>query len=110
MVLVSSSSGESELNELLVGCIFGHCELQGHWKCCQRDGRCLYHCFYLLMYLFIGQIDWEESTNNNRICVRPHIDEELDQRKHVYAGLDAVLVGLFLSQRCFVILLIRFIV
>ncbi|KIK45627.1 hypothetical protein CY34DRAFT_22463 [Suillus luteus UH-Slu-Lm8-n1] len=36
-------------------------------------------------------IDWEESTNNNRICVRPHIDEELDQRKHVYAGLDAVL-------------------
>ncbi|KAG1772449.1 DNA mismatch repair protein MutS [Suillus occidentalis] len=36
-------------------------------------------------------IDWEESTNNNRICVRPHIDEELDQKKHVYAGLDAVL-------------------
>ncbi|KAG1765597.1 DNA mismatch repair protein MutD [Suillus placidus] len=36
-------------------------------------------------------IDWEESTNNNRICVRPYIDEELDQRKHVYAGLDAVL-------------------
>lgn len=36
-------------------------------------------------------IDWEESTINNRICVRPYIDEELDQRKHVYAGLDAVL-------------------
>ncbi|KAG2033757.1 muts domain V-domain-containing protein [Suillus americanus] len=36
-------------------------------------------------------IDWEESTNNNRICVRPYIDEELDQRKHVYAGLDPVL-------------------
>ncbi|KAG2129489.1 DNA mismatch repair protein MutS [Suillus clintonianus] len=36
-------------------------------------------------------IDWEESISNNRICVRPHIDEELDQRKHVYAGLDAVL-------------------
>ncbi|KAG0700111.1 DNA mismatch repair protein MutS [Suillus ampliporus] len=36
-------------------------------------------------------IDWEESTCNNRICVRPYIDEELDQRKHVYAGLDAVL-------------------
>ncbi|KAG2153131.1 DNA mismatch repair protein MutS [Suillus bovinus] len=36
-------------------------------------------------------IDWEESTNNNRICVRPYIDEELDQRKHIYAGLDAVL-------------------
>ncbi|KAG2102216.1 DNA mismatch repair protein MutS [Suillus discolor] len=36
-------------------------------------------------------IDWEESTNNNRICVRPYIDKELDQRKHVYAGLDAVL-------------------
>ncbi|KAG1801295.1 DNA mismatch repair protein MutS [Suillus subaureus] len=36
-------------------------------------------------------IDWEESTNKNRICVRPYIDEELDQRKHVYAGLDSVL-------------------
>ncbi|KAG1745988.1 DNA mismatch repair protein MutS [Suillus paluster] len=36
-------------------------------------------------------IDWEESTSNNRICVRPYIDDELDQRKHVYAGLDAVL-------------------
>ncbi|KAG2361520.1 DNA mismatch repair protein MutS [Suillus spraguei] len=36
-------------------------------------------------------IDWEESTINNRICVRPYIDEELDQRKHVYAGLDTVL-------------------
>ncbi|KAG2066456.1 hypothetical protein BDR04DRAFT_1081862 [Suillus decipiens] len=36
-------------------------------------------------------IDWEESTHNNRICVRPYIDEELDQRKHIYAGLDTVL-------------------
>ncbi|OAX42862.1 hypothetical protein K503DRAFT_274375 [Rhizopogon vinicolor AM-OR11-026] len=36
-------------------------------------------------------IDWEESATNNRVCVRPYIDEELDQKKHVYAGLDAVL-------------------
>ncbi|KAG1751159.1 DNA mismatch repair protein MutS [Suillus lakei] len=59
-------------------------------------------CYYWLPSLDIASfkeignavnetIDWEESTSNNRICVRPYIDEELDQRKHVYAGLDAVL-------------------
>ncbi|KAI0246737.1 DNA mismatch repair protein MutS [Lactifluus subvellereus] len=36
-------------------------------------------------------IDWEESTLRQRVCVRPHIDEELDNRKHVYSGIDAVL-------------------
>ncbi|KAI0260251.1 DNA mismatch repair protein MutS [Gloeopeniophorella convolvens] len=36
-------------------------------------------------------IDWEESTINQRVCVRPHIDEELDNRKHIYNGIDAVL-------------------
>ncbi|KAF8158095.1 hypothetical protein B0H34DRAFT_749503 [Crassisporium funariophilum] len=36
-------------------------------------------------------IDWEESTNNERVCVRPHIDEDLDNRKHVYHGVDSVL-------------------
>ncbi|KAH9983340.1 DNA mismatch repair protein MutS [Russula compacta] len=36
-------------------------------------------------------IDWEESTLLQRVCVRPHIDEELDNRKHVYNGVDAVL-------------------
>ncbi|KAF9476534.1 hypothetical protein BDN70DRAFT_863087 [Pholiota conissans] len=36
-------------------------------------------------------IDWEESTCNDRICVRPHIDEDLDNRKHVYHGIDTVL-------------------
>ncbi|KAJ7819398.1 DNA mismatch repair protein MutS [Mycena olivaceomarginata] len=36
-------------------------------------------------------IDWEESANAARICVRPNIDEELDNRKHVYHGIDAVL-------------------
>ncbi|KAH9980113.1 DNA mismatch repair protein MutS [Lactifluus volemus] len=36
-------------------------------------------------------IDWEESTLLQRVCVRPHIDEELDNRKHVYSGIDAVL-------------------
>lgn len=28
-----------------------------------------------------------------RVCVRPHIDEELDKRKHVYRGIDSVLVS-----------------
>ncbi|RDB18026.1 MutS 5 [Hypsizygus marmoreus] len=36
-------------------------------------------------------IDWEESANAGRVCVRPHIDEELDNRKHVYHGIDSVL-------------------
>ncbi len=38
------------------------------------------------------QIDWEESASTGRVCVRPQIDEELDSRKHVYYGIDAVLV------------------
>ncbi|KAI0670991.1 DNA mismatch repair protein MutS [Trametes maxima] len=36
-------------------------------------------------------VDWEESTNAGRVCVRPHIDDELDNLKHVYNGIDAVL-------------------
>ncbi|KAF4590716.1 MutS protein msh5 [Pleurotus pulmonarius] len=36
-------------------------------------------------------IDWEESASTGRVCVRPQIDEELDSRKHVYYGIDAVL-------------------
>ncbi|KAJ3802460.1 muts domain V-domain-containing protein [Lentinula aff. detonsa] len=36
-------------------------------------------------------IDWEESAEARRVCVRPHIDEELDNRKHVYHGIDTVL-------------------
>ncbi|KAF8073753.1 DNA mismatch repair protein MutS [Lyophyllum atratum] len=36
-------------------------------------------------------IDWEESANAARVCVRSHIDEELDNRKHVYHGIDSVL-------------------
>jgi DNA mismatch repair protein MSH5 len=28
-----------------------------------------------------------------RVCVRPHIDEDLDNRKHLYNGVDAVLVS-----------------
>jgi hypothetical protein len=42
---------------------------------------------------FLFQIDWEESTLLQRVCIRPHIDEELDNRKHVYNGIDAVLVS-----------------
>lgn len=36
-------------------------------------------------------VDWEESAIAGRVCVRPHIDEELDNRKHVYNGIDSVL-------------------
>ncbi|KAI0688883.1 DNA mismatch repair protein MutS [Earliella scabrosa] len=36
-------------------------------------------------------IDWEESTTAGRVCVRPRIDEELDNLKHIYNGIDAVL-------------------
>ncbi|KAF5369357.1 hypothetical protein D9758_002767 [Tetrapyrgos nigripes] len=36
-------------------------------------------------------IDWEESSETGRVCVRPNIDEELDKRKHVYHGIDSVL-------------------
>lgn len=39
------------------------------------------------------QIDWEESTLLQRVCIRPHVDEELDNRKHLYNGIDAVLVS-----------------
>lgn len=27
------------------------------------------------------------------MCVRPHVDEELDKRKHVYRGIDSILVS-----------------
>ena len=40
----------------------------------------------------ILQIDWDESALCDRVCVRPHIDETLDDQKHLYAGLDSVLV------------------
>ncbi|THV00846.1 hypothetical protein K435DRAFT_750810 [Dendrothele bispora CBS 962.96] len=36
-------------------------------------------------------IDWEESAESGRVCVRPRIDEELDKRKHVYHGIDSIL-------------------
>ncbi|KAH9480408.1 MutS protein-like protein 5 [Psilocybe cubensis] len=36
-------------------------------------------------------IDWEESANHDRVCVRPHIDEDLDNRKFTYHGIDSVL-------------------
>ncbi|TFK52577.1 hypothetical protein OE88DRAFT_1712112 [Heliocybe sulcata] len=36
-------------------------------------------------------IDWEESNTAGRVCVRPHIDEELDNRKRIYHGIDDVL-------------------
>ncbi|KAF7288536.1 DNA mismatch repair protein 5 [Mycena chlorophos] len=36
-------------------------------------------------------IDWEESSHAGRVCVRPNIDEDLDNRKHIYHGIDSVL-------------------
>ncbi|KIL63255.1 hypothetical protein M378DRAFT_187097 [Amanita muscaria Koide BX008] len=36
-------------------------------------------------------IDWEESVNAGRVCVRNGIDEELDNKKHLYYGIDSVL-------------------
>ncbi|KLO15985.1 hypothetical protein SCHPADRAFT_238288 [Schizopora paradoxa] len=36
-------------------------------------------------------IDWEESLSSGRVCVRPQIDEELDNWKHIYHGIDGVL-------------------
>ncbi|KAJ1306187.1 hypothetical protein OPQ81_010896 [Rhizoctonia solani] len=36
-------------------------------------------------------IDWEESQNNQRVCVNPGIDEALDEKKRVYNGLDDLL-------------------
>lgn len=40
------------------------------------------------------QIDWEESAIANRVCVRLRVDEELDNLKHIYNGIDSVLVRL----------------
>ncbi|KAG8716370.1 MutS protein msh5, partial [Ceratobasidium sp. 423] len=37
-------------------------------------------------------IDWEESQNNQRVCVNPGIDEALDEKKRIYNGLDDLLV------------------
>ena len=36
-------------------------------------------------------IDWESSENERRTCVRPQVDEVLDQQKQVYHGLDNLL-------------------
>ncbi|KAJ7600737.1 DNA mismatch repair protein MutS [Mycena floridula] len=36
-------------------------------------------------------IDWEESAEAGRVSVRVNVDEDLDNRKHVYYGIDSVL-------------------
>ncbi|RPA81666.1 hypothetical protein BJ508DRAFT_369742 [Ascobolus immersus RN42] len=36
-------------------------------------------------------IDFAESTVQHRICIKRHVDEELDQMKHTYDGLDSIL-------------------
>lgn len=47
---------------------------------------------YWLRGLTSIQINWEESANAARVCIRPHIDEDLDKLKHIYHGIDTVLV------------------
>lgn len=48
-------------------------------------------------HLFIcHQIDWEESARAARACVRPHVDDDLDKLKHIYHGIDTVLVRFFM--------------
>ncbi|KAG8716968.1 MutS protein msh5 [Ceratobasidium sp. 394] len=37
-------------------------------------------------------IDWEESQNTKTICVNPGIDQDLDEKKRTYNGLDDLLV------------------
>ena len=47
------------------------------------------------LFIYSGsQIDWEESSYHDRVCIRPHIDKDLDNRKHIYHGIDSVLVRL----------------
>jgi hypothetical protein len=51
------------------------------------------YCSVKFQNICQDQIDWEESANAGRVCVRLNIDEELDNRKHVYHGIDSVLVS-----------------
>ncbi|KAF8332768.1 uncharacterized protein EI90DRAFT_2918244 [Cantharellus anzutake] len=44
-------------------------------------------------------IDWEASENERRICVRQHIDPELDEFKRIYHGLDSLLSKVALQVR-----------
>ncbi|CAE6476796.1 unnamed protein product [Rhizoctonia solani] len=37
-------------------------------------------------------IDWEESQNNQRVCINPGIDGALDEKKRIYNGLDDLLI------------------
>ncbi|KAI0315802.1 muts domain V-domain-containing protein [Amylostereum chailletii] len=39
----------------------------------------------------VGTIVNHTSAVAGRVCVRAHVDEELDNRKHVYNGIDAIL-------------------
>ena len=56
---------------------------------------CVLRALLLFCYIYVGdkpQIDWEDSKTEGRICVRRHVDPELDEWKHVYNGLSSVLV------------------
>ena len=51
----------------------------------------------------MAQIDWDESAENGRVCVRAHVDEELDELKHLYNGIDEVLVSHAMFQNVFML-------
>ena len=60
---------------------------------CHRTLFYLAFTFIVMSYLYWKQIDWEESSCNDRVCIKPNIDDDLDHRKHVYHGIDSVLVS-----------------
>ncbi|KDQ17450.1 hypothetical protein BOTBODRAFT_185628 [Botryobasidium botryosum FD-172 SS1] len=44
-------------------------------------------------------IDWQESESEARLCVRQHVDVELDEWRRVYQGLDSLLSKVALKIR-----------
>lgn len=58
-----------------------------------ETASCMVILLYARLTIAFYQIDWEESLSSGRVCVRPEIDEELDNWKHIYHGIDGVLVS-----------------
>ena len=45
---------------------------------------CMCVCVYVRMWVCVYQVDFEESSLQQRFCVKPHVDEELDKREHLF--------------------------